>query len=198
VHRGRAYFERCYAADFDAQIRRTERHACWVAWLDHYTSGQPRERIMYARARVAAQGIENDALAMPGVDGASRSETYTRAAHVRLESAPAPNAAVLDATPGAPPDAIQSASVEVTLSSVDANGTGPSAPMVTATVRRPRGPPSIPPPPPPAVPRRGSVACAPVCDPRFIACAGMCDPAHPDPCRDACTAEHRACGNACL
>jgi len=199
VHRSRAYFERCYAADFDAQIRRTERHACWVAWLDHYTSGQPRERIIYARTRVAAQGIENDALAMPGVDGASGTATYTRAAHVRVDVAPAPNAAVLDAAPGAQPDAIQSASVEVTLSSVDANGTGTSAPMaVTATVRRPRGPPSIPPPPLPAVPRRGSPACSPVCDPRFIVCVELCDPAHPDPCRDACTAEHRACGNACL
>ena len=65
VHRSRAYFERCYAADFDPRIRRTERHACWVAWLDHYTGGQPRERIAYARERVASQGADTDALRMP-------------------------------------------------------------------------------------------------------------------------------------
>ncbi len=199
VHRGRAYFERCYAADFDAQIRRTERHACWVAWLDHYTSGQPRERIMYARTRVAAQGIENDSLALPGVDGASGSAAYTRAAHVRVDAAPPPNAAMPDAAPAANTAPTQSASVEVTLTSADAGVAGvPPTLAVTATVRPPRGPPSIPPPPPPAVPRRGSLACSPVCDPRFIACVELCDPAHPDPCRDACTAEHRACGNACL
>lgn len=200
VHRSRAYFERCYAADFDPQIRRTERHACWVAWLDHYTSGQPRERVMYARTRAAAQGIENDSLAMPGVERASESATYARAAHVRIDAAPLPNAAVPDAAPGANQAPPTTASVvEVTLTNADSGVAAvPPTLEVTATVRPPRGQPSIPPPPPPAVPRRGSLACSPVCDPRFVSCVELCDPAHPDPCRDACTAEHRACGNACL
>lgn len=50
----RVYFERCYAADFDSRIPLAEKHACWTAWLEHYTSGQPRERHVYARDRIFA------------------------------------------------------------------------------------------------------------------------------------------------
>ncbi len=147
VHRSRAYFERCYAADFDARIRRTERHACWVAWLDHYTAAQPRERILYAQQRVAAQAGDTEALRLPGV------ETSSVTTEVPTQST--------DEAPGAgAPDA-----------------GAPAAPIA---------------------PHRGTPACAPVCDPRFVACASRCDPASPDACRDACAAEQRACGSACL
>ena len=172
VHRSRAYFERCYAADFDPSIPRTERHACWVAWLDHYTSGQPRERIMYARERLVAQGTATDSLLLPGVDVAAPTSDAMRAAHA----------------PTAPPDTALATSV----APVD---TDTSAPTETPT-QRPV--PTIPPPRPPAVPHHGSPACAPICDPRFIECAERCDRSNPEPCRDACIAEHRACGNACL
>lgn len=52
VQQGHVYFERCYAADFDPQIPLAEKHACWNAWLSHYTTGQSRERVRYARRRL--------------------------------------------------------------------------------------------------------------------------------------------------
>jgi hypothetical protein len=160
VHRSRAYFERCYAADFNPEIRRTERHACWVAWLDHYTAAQPRERIMYAHARVAAQARDTDALALPGVDD--------------------------------PADA------GVALAPIADAGQLADAEPIAADARPAHAAFAIPPPPEPAMPRRGSPACAPVCGPRFSACVALCNPENPEACRDACIAEHRACGNACL
>ena len=170
VHRSRAYFERCYAADFDPRVRRTERHACWVAWLDHYTAAQPRERIMYARERVAAQSGDAAALLMPGVEVAAPSPSG--------EPAPLPGPPAARARDEAP--------------------AAPSADGAVSAARPARLEPSIPPPPRPAVPRRGSPACAPICEPRFVACVERCPSASPEACRDACTAEHRACGNACL
>ncbi len=62
VHRSHAYFERCYAADFDTRVVPTERRACWDAWLAHYTQGQPRERVQYARARLRAEGAPAEPL----------------------------------------------------------------------------------------------------------------------------------------
>jgi len=62
MHRSRAYFERCYAADFDARVVPTERRACWDAWLAHYTQGQPRERVQYARARLRTDGAPAEPL----------------------------------------------------------------------------------------------------------------------------------------
>ncbi|MGE0787518.1 MAG: hypothetical protein AB7S26_17725 [Sandaracinaceae bacterium] len=54
MQQSHVYFERCYAADFDALIPPAQKHACWSAWLEHYTAGLPQDRVRYARERVAA------------------------------------------------------------------------------------------------------------------------------------------------
>ncbi len=183
VHRSRAYFERCYAADFDARIRRTERHACWVAWLDHYTAAQPRERILYAQERVAAQAGDTEALRLPGVEtSAATTEAPTQSTDEDAGAADAPTAdAASPRDAGSPPDA-----------------GSPSEARAAALTASPGAVPAARAPAAPIAPHRGTPACAPVCDPRFVACAARCDPTSPDACRDACAAEQRACGSACL
>lgn len=52
VHEGDTYFERCYAADFEARVTPEQREACWTAWVAHYTRLQPAHRVDYAMRRV--------------------------------------------------------------------------------------------------------------------------------------------------
>lgn len=63
----RVYFERCYAADFDPRIAVAEKHACWTAWLEHYTIGQPPERAEYARERIYAIEHGESVPRLPGL-----------------------------------------------------------------------------------------------------------------------------------
>ncbi len=82
------YFERCYAADFDARIPLAEKHACWSAWLEHYTVGQPAERASYARERVFAIEHGESVPRLPGLPEAAigpRSVTPITAASEELE-----------------------------------------------------------------------------------------------------------------
>ncbi len=65
------YFERCYAADFDSRIPLAEKHACWSAWLQHYTMGQPPERSTYARDRVYAIEHGESVPRLPGLPEAA-------------------------------------------------------------------------------------------------------------------------------
>ncbi len=65
------YFERCYAADFDTRIALAEKHACWTAWLQHYTIGQPEERRDYAHERVYAIEHGESVPRLPGLPEAA-------------------------------------------------------------------------------------------------------------------------------
>lgn len=65
------YFERCYSADFDTRIALAEKHACWTAWLEHYTSGQPQDRADYARERVYAIEHGESVPRLPGLPSAA-------------------------------------------------------------------------------------------------------------------------------
>lgn len=67
----RVYFERCYAADFDPRVALAEKHACWTAWMAHYTSGQPAERAEYARARLYAIEHGESVPRLPGLPAAA-------------------------------------------------------------------------------------------------------------------------------
>ena len=71
VQDSRIYFERCYAADFDARIPLAEKHACWTAWLEHYTEGQPPERARYARERLYAIEHGESVPRLPGLPEAA-------------------------------------------------------------------------------------------------------------------------------
>lgn len=71
VQQSRVYFERCYAADFDARIPLAEKHACWSAWLEHYTHGQARDRVAYAQERVFAIEHGESVPRLPGLPTAT-------------------------------------------------------------------------------------------------------------------------------
>jgi hypothetical protein len=47
-------FEHCHRLDLDPRIAPSHRSACWKAWVDRYSYGQPRDRLEYARRRVEA------------------------------------------------------------------------------------------------------------------------------------------------
>lgn len=104
VAQGRVYFERCYAADFDARIPVAEKHACWTAWNEHYTRGQPHERIRYAADRLQAIERGESVEGLPGlpdspIGRASAPITVSQSADVEPdpEVAPAPPPASVDA-----------------------------------------------------------------------------------------------------
>jgi hypothetical protein len=67
VQQSSVYFERCYAADFDARIPLAEKHACWSAWREHYTIGQPRDRRDYASGRIYAIEHGESVPRLPGL-----------------------------------------------------------------------------------------------------------------------------------
>jgi hypothetical protein len=67
VQQSRVYFERCYAADFDARIPLAEKHACWTAWTAHYTIGEAEDRADYARARIYAIEHGESVPRLPGL-----------------------------------------------------------------------------------------------------------------------------------
>jgi hypothetical protein len=67
----RVYFERCYSADFDPRVALGDKHACWSAWLAHYTSGQPEDRSDYARGRLYAIEHGESVPRLPGLPAAA-------------------------------------------------------------------------------------------------------------------------------
>lgn len=96
VQQSSVYFERCYAADFDARIPLGEKHACWSAWLEHYTNGQPEERTHYARERVYAIEHGESVPRLPGLPeamvGPTRSAPVTVSSEALVAEEPAPPA----------------------------------------------------------------------------------------------------------
>ncbi len=77
VHQSNAYFERCHAADFDPTVRPELRRECWARWLQHYTQGQPPDRVDYARGRVAALEDGEDIAPLPGMQRTALGSSYT-------------------------------------------------------------------------------------------------------------------------
>ncbi|MDB4974329.1 MAG: hypothetical protein JWN48_2670 [Myxococcaceae bacterium] len=66
VHEGDTYFERCYAVDFDPQVRPEQKEGCWQAWLAFYTRHQPAHRVDYALRRIEAVQNGEPSLELPG------------------------------------------------------------------------------------------------------------------------------------
>lgn len=54
IYEGNIRFEHCYRLDLDPNIAKSHRQACWREWADRYTYGQTRDRLEYARRRIAA------------------------------------------------------------------------------------------------------------------------------------------------
>jgi hypothetical protein len=114
IYEGNVRFEHCYRLDIDVNISPTHRLACWQEWLRVYTYGQVRDRIEYARQRLAAlqQGdtsrpsLNLMAGRRPEERGFYLSEPAPTSAHAppppmwKAETPPPPpTASVLSATP---------------------------------------------------------------------------------------------------
>jgi hypothetical protein len=48
-------FERCLALAWEAEARWPKRRRCWSEWLEHYSSGQPRDKVDHARKELAEE-----------------------------------------------------------------------------------------------------------------------------------------------
>ena len=98
VYEGNVRFEHCHRLDMDERVAPTYRERCWREWLDHYTFGQTRDRLDYARRRVAelAGGDTSPGVSPDSVDAGKP---------VAAAEAPAPTSAHAPPPPTAPAQA---------------------------------------------------------------------------------------------
>lgn len=83
VYDGNVRFEHCMTLDAQPEVKPTIRRACWQEWLDFYTYGQTRDRVVHARRRMrrlgavsafvdpAAAGAEPVAIAAPATSASA-------------------------------------------------------------------------------------------------------------------------------
>lgn len=102
IYEANVRFEHCYRLDLDPKVAPGHRITCWREWSQRYTYGQTRDRLEYARQRIATLGAgdasrpELDLSAVDGGPGSTEAPVPT--------SAHAPPPPVLS-TPGAKTDA---------------------------------------------------------------------------------------------
>ncbi|MCA9535850.1 MAG: hypothetical protein KC593_19325 [Myxococcales bacterium] len=170
IHESDTYYERCYAADVDPGISVELRRECWARWLEHYTPGQPPDRVAHARSRHAELEAGVTAPPLPG----------TVVAEV-LEPEPSATPTEGDAGVGAVEAATEGAPV-----AADGSDTGvprPDSPEVRAAYHSP----------PPVT---NTTACDPLCRVGWDDCIPRCDD-RTRACRAACQAQYRACQAGC-
>lgn len=168
IHESDTYYERCYAADVDPEISMDTRRQCWALWLEHYTPGQPPDRVAHARTRLAELEAGVQAPPLPDVPPPLATEPADAGVEVSVldgavEATSDAGAAVTDAGPVGPP--------------------APDSPEVRANYRSP---------PPVSV----TTACDPVCLAGWEECIPRCDD-RTRACRAACQARYRNCQAAC-
>lgn len=113
VHQNAEYFERCQGADYDPHAPAEVQHACWSRWLAKYSAAQPKDRVRYARARLAALESGQASEPLPGMGGPVVGTGYTGAF---LPSSGDPEGSPPPAVPAQEePDAAPPASDEGTL-----------------------------------------------------------------------------------
>lgn len=197
VHQSNAYFERCHAADFDTTVRPELRRQCWARWLQHYTKGQPPDRVDYARHRLAALEDGESIDPLPGMRRVAVGSSYT-ASYLALEG---------DGEEPAVEDAPAVEGEQTTVGGEAApegpavlDGAEPTVELPAAT-QEALTPRPVPRPTPRRVqelpaPPSSAGACASVCTPRWNECMTRCAD-HPQSCREACVTEHRTCMRGC-
>ena len=68
MHESTLRFEHCYRLDMDGHIAPPHREHCWRDWTETYASGQPLDRIEYARRRISQlESGETGTLTVGGV-----------------------------------------------------------------------------------------------------------------------------------
>lgn len=177
IHESDTYYERCYAADVDPEISVDTRRECWALWLEHYTPGQPPDRVAHARSRLAALEAGEAAPPLPDTAVLPGTEAVSEISDAGVEAS-----ALLD---GATPEPLLDGAVAAA-ATADAGPVGPprpDSPEVRAAYRSP---------PPVSV----TTACDPVCLVGWEECIPRCDD-RTRACRSACQARYRSCQAAC-
>lgn len=194
VQQSHVYFERCYSADFDARIAPGEKHACWSAWLQHYTIGQPPERRDYARQRLYAIEQGESVPRLPGLPEtavAQQVTTFTVPTAQSDTDAQSPDAQSPDAQSGAQPDAQPEPPEAAVPAAVEAEAAQAGA-RVARPERRPREH-RMPP-----LPRTVNQPCAiAACQPSWQECIEAC-PIEGRECAQACRVELNNCARGCF
>lgn len=70
VYEGDVRFEHCMALDWRKDVRVSIRQRCWIEWVQHYTYGQTRDRVLHAKKRIVVLG-KSDFL-----DGSPQSKVF--------------------------------------------------------------------------------------------------------------------------
>jgi hypothetical protein len=205
VYQSNAYFERCHTADFDPEVSVEKRRKCWAKWLEHYTVGQPPERVQYARQRLHAleRGETMDPLPGLGPVGTSYRASFLtsrpaqrsaggegassdRGARGTTQKADGGTSAA--STDGGTSVAVADGGVAEAGASISATAdAGADAAKDAREVDIPSPPDDDQHPGP----------CATVCDPRWRACARRCTGPEADSCLEACKSEYRLCMGGC-
>lgn len=86
----------------DPALNTDQRAACWASWLEHYTLGQPKSRVAYARTRADALAHGEALPALTGLDEDKFDAVYT-ASFLSMDGGD--SAAVDAAVPAADPSA---------------------------------------------------------------------------------------------
>jgi hypothetical protein len=73
MHESTLRFEHCYRLDMDVSIASPHREHCWRDWTETYASGQPYDRIEYARRRISQ--LESGDTRLLTFSNSSRPET---------------------------------------------------------------------------------------------------------------------------
>ncbi|MFK7999052.1 MAG: hypothetical protein AB8H86_05620 [Polyangiales bacterium] len=193
VQQSATYYERCQAAELNPSRTLDERRECWVAWLEHYTIGQPLERISYAQERriALAHGEEVPPLpdqVDPGHELRSSQEDVASPNAV-------PEAGAADTEP--PETASEGESSEQDDRAIaDPNvfrqdeGAPPGRHFSVRTVAPPD---EAPVPGPPGV---VDSPCGTACNPAWYRCAERCH-GRSGGCMNACVSHHRQCMGGC-
>lgn len=194
VQQSATFYERCQAAELNPSRTLDERRECWVAWLEHYTVGQPLERISYAQERRIALAHGEEVPPLP--------DQVDPGHELRSSREPAPSPAIpLEPTPegempsdGAETPPETDSEVAETIVDPDAFRQDEGAPPGRHfSVRTVAPPDEAPVPGPPGV---VDSPCGTACNPAWYRCAERCH-GRSGGCMNACVSHHRQCMGGC-
>jgi hypothetical protein len=101
LYEGDVRFEHCMALDEESTAKASHRAACWSEWVAHYSYGQTRDRIDYAKRRARRlEGSEPEGSEPKTVGVGAPSSTHAPPPLIERSDAgapaPAPSAALFE------------------------------------------------------------------------------------------------------
>ncbi|MFT5354228.1 MAG: hypothetical protein ACI9KE_001433 [Polyangiales bacterium] len=193
VQQSAAFYERCQAAELNPVRTLDERRECWVAWLEHYTPGQPLERVSYAQERRIALAHGEEIAPLP-----DREDPGHELRSSQEPSQSGPTRGETDVAVGSTQEASET---------LEASAENPQAIADPNVFRQDEGAPpgrhfsarAVAPPdeaPIPGPPGASNGACGIACNPRWYECAERCN-GRSGGCINACISHHRQCMGGC-